>query len=196
MSWLRVLVTGLVLALPAPAEEPDPEPPKPGPVSVRLVARKKTYRLNLGGMTAEKFRARVKAGGANLPEAPAVDLVLIIRNNTRGPIRVRTAGASNRVALNVTGPNVVAATVNEVPTPTRARYVALEPGMSTEVPIDRLVSKQAARRLIRHYWTEPGEYTLRASIYLLVGLDWVVDVRINNQYLTLKAPAVTVKVEK
>ena len=64
------------------------------------------------------------------------------------------------------------------------------------LPVTSLVSRPSARQSVRHYWTEPGEYTLTASIYLLVGLDWIVDVKIRDEYMTLKTQAVKVKVEK
>jgi hypothetical protein len=202
-----VLLAGLLLARQAPAktDEPDPEPPKPAPIAARLVARKKTYKLNLGGQTADKFRAAVK-GGANAPEALAVDLVLVITNNTPNEIRVRTAGSTSRLSFTVKGPNVVQAALNERVVRQPVSYIDLAPKKSVEIPIDRLVSKQTTVRSIRHYWTEAGEHTLAAEFYTMVYTEWAAPggkdgikgggVVRRGQYMTLKTRGITVKVEK
>jgi hypothetical protein len=185
---------------PAKSEDPDPEPPKPGPVSAKLVAKKKTYKLDLGGMTPAKFRETVKAGGANLPQAPAVDLEVVITNNTKSDIRVRTTGAVPRMAVSVTGPNVVEARVVEPAAKgkTRVSYTVLRPGQSLTIPITRLSSLQVGRQTVRHYWTEPGEYTLTATFTTSVQLNFQPGVAVAGrlQAMTLKSRSVTVKVEK
>jgi hypothetical protein len=204
------LLTGLLLAGQAPAkkDEPSPEPPPPAPISARLVAKKKTYKLDLGGMTADKFRETVKPGGANLPAAPAVDLVLIITNNTKNDIRIRTTGATARLSLTLTGPNVVQATVTErrvVRQP--ISVVDLRPKQSVQIPIDRLVSTKSTVQTTRHYWTEAGEHTLAAEFSTVVYTEWMaagdkdkVAVKggpvMRGRATTLKARAIKVKVEK
>jgi hypothetical protein len=179
----------------AKAEEPNPEPPPPAPVTVKLVAKKKTYKLDLGGLTAAKFRQRVKAGN-DLPQAPTLDMVLVITNNSKNPIRIRSTGSTTRVMLEVTGPDVVQAAINEALPRPKISYVILASKQSLEMPVDRLASKISTIRYNRHYWTEPGEYKVTASIYTSVQMDYNANVAVRLEYKTLKARPITVKVEK
>ncbi len=200
MSRWTLLLAGLLLVVPAPVradQGPDPEPPPRDDLTVKLVAQKKTYRLNLGGMTATQFRQAIQ-NGVNLPEAPAVDLELVITNNTKNEVRVRTTGTVPRLSLTVDGPNVV-----EAPAPRQVRkkgatYSTLRPGQSVSIPIRTLSSRRTAAQSVRHYWTEPGEYTLSASLYTLVlgaNLKGAL-VKGKYQYVTLKTRPIKVKVEK
>jgi hypothetical protein len=147
-------------------------------------------------MPAAKFRETVKAGGANLPAAPAVDLELVITNHTKADVRVRTAGALPRLSLTVTGPDVVEARAPRLPRQ-RVTYVVLRPGQSVSVPITSLHSRKTAAQSVQHYWTEPGEYTLSASFYTSVQMDWNPGGgKVARGYTTLKTRATKVKVEK
>jgi hypothetical protein len=215
MPSTSTLLIALLLAYQAPAkdEEPDPEPPKPQAIAAKLVAKKKTYKLDLGGRTPAKFRDAVKAGGANLPAPVSVDLVLVITNNTKNDIRIRTTGTTSRVSLNVSGPNVVSAMFTEAVAKGAREplnYAVLKPKQSVEIPLGQLVSKKATRSFTRHYWTEPGEYTLSAEFYTLVSKNWMAPAAFkdkdgikgggvavgSSQYMTLKTRAIKVKVEK
>jgi hypothetical protein len=198
MLSTSTLLTALLLALQAPVkdEEPNPEPPPPAPVSARLVAKKKTYKLDLGGMTAAKFRDTVKAGGANMPQAPTVDMALVIKNNTKNTIRIRTTGSTSRVSINLSGPNVVEGSVVEPRVRLPIGYVVLKPGEKTEIRIDRLQTKVSTLRHTRHYWAEPGEYTLSASFYTYVQMNYNPQFGGAAGYQTLKSGSIKVKVEK
>jgi hypothetical protein len=165
----------LALAGRAAAESKDDskKPVKSGPLELRVVAQKDAYTLDLGGKTPKEFRQYLdelskknKKGaldfGKQLPAAPAVDLVLEIRN-TSDKEATALVGGDYTLTLELTGPGVVKFPYN-------AAYTAdikfpktntLGPGKGHSIPLKALEDgfRGYGRRL---YWTEPGEYTLTA----------------------------------
>jgi hypothetical protein len=167
-------------------------------VTAKLVARKKTYKLNLAGMTPARFRETVKAGDPGLPEPVAVELDLVITNNTKSDVRVRTAGAVPRLALTLTGPGAVEGKTTTRGPKTRVTYTVLRPGQSVTVPVNSLSSRPSASGYTRQYWSEPGEYSLSATFYTSIDMNWAGPgaVRARAPYTTLKARAIKLTVEK
>jgi len=64
------------------------------PVQAKLIAKKSTYPLNLGGMSAAEFRETIKAAEKNgkYPQPPAVDLVLELKNTSDKEVQVWIGG--------------------------------------------------------------------------------------------------------
>jgi hypothetical protein len=136
------------------------------PVEAVLKANKATYPLQLGGKTAAEFRKLIEAGGdtGNYPEAPAVDLVLELKNTGTENIQIKVGGTQNVVELDLKGPGAVTVPLRRRITPKfiiAPRVMMLEPGKSVTVPINSLAFGSKGSH--RAYWVEPGRYTLSAS---------------------------------
>jgi hypothetical protein len=160
---------------PAGAEQPKgggkTDPPG-APLELRLISKKASYPLDLGGQTAEAFRKQLREAetSGKVPPPPAVQLVLELRNTSDKDIQVQLGGDNSVLLLNLKGPGAVSIE------PRRAftrefrigRPVTIAPGKSTTIPVNslsygfRMQAKQA-------YWVEPGEYTLSASYRLPVA---------------------------
>jgi hypothetical protein len=188
MSMLTILLAGLLAS-----QEIDPEPPKPGPVGTRLVAKKATYKLDRGGLTEKEYADAAKAGTAALIP---VEIELVITNHSKNDVRVRVSGAVPKLTLTLNGKGAVDGPKDANPFKGKLTYVVLKPGQKVSVPINKLMSYTGSKGgTTNHYWTEPGDYTLSASFYTSVDLDYT-GKKAKLNYMTLKAPAISLKVEK
>jgi hypothetical protein len=141
-------------------------------LEARLVAKKATYTLDLGGKTAEEFRKLVKTG--RYLAAPQVDLVLEFRNTGGKEIKFLVGGTNPDIplllelrgagAVNVTLPAVGKAMASRPP-----EQVALGPGKSYTVVVQSLMTKCVGREGSASYWTGPGEYELTATYQTAVS---------------------------
>src|SRR5262249_36455430 len=145
--YLPALVALLVLPLVAAADEPKKDSPKsdpPGvPVEARLVATKATYKLDLGGKSAEEFRKLIadaeKTG--RYPEPPAVELVLELKNTGDKDVQVWIGGDAVKLMLELKGP-----AAENVPLKGKAftsdfrlpKPTTLKPGKTHEIKIAKL----------------------------------------------------------
>jgi hypothetical protein len=196
MRKLTLLLGGLLLIAPVvlALDDTDPEPPKPNSVVAKLVAKKTTFKLDLGGRTAKQYADDVKAG--KVP-ALAVEMELVITNQTRSDIRVRTHGAVPKLTLTLKGPGVVAAPP-ERRSPPRVTYVVVKPGQKVSISIPTLSSYPdgGLSQNVHHFWTEPGEYTLSASFNTSIDRETGKLAKAKRPYPTLTAAAIKIKVEK
>jgi hypothetical protein len=194
MLRLTILASVLVTLGVRSADDTDPEPPRLNTVFARIVTKKTSYKLDLGGSTAEEYRKAAKQGTAR---AIPVEMELVITNGTKNTVRVRVSGAVPKLTLKLEGTGAVD---SKDPTVTKGplRYQELKPGQKVSIPINSLLSYQGSKGgTIRHYWTEPGEYKLSASFYTSLDLDWKGGgPKGKLNYTTLQAPAITIKVEK
>jgi hypothetical protein len=159
----------LVLLAPAPEKPSDKaksEPPG-AVVEAKLVAKKDTYPLDLGGKTAEEFRKLLKdaeTAGPN-PPAPKVDLILEFTNTSDKDVQIQLGGTRNVITLDLKGPGADTIVMKNRPMPKFlivSKTVTLAPGKSESVPVTSLAF---GLRNLTHaaYWTAAGEYTLVAS---------------------------------
>jgi hypothetical protein len=169
---LLVLASGTGLALERTRKEADQKPEEKGrteppgvPLEARLIAKKDTYILDLGGKTPEEFRKLLKD---SLPPAPAVDLDLEFRNGGNKDLKFLVGGSAPDIPLllKLDGPGAVnialpALLVRIVSTP--PKEVTLAPGKTHTLPIKSLMTNRLNREGSASYWTEPGEYTLIAT---------------------------------
>src|SRR5262249_58078801 len=84
--------------------------PKGAPLELRLVAKKTKYPLDLGGKTAKEFKKQLeeaKKTGNQLPEPPAVDFTLELKNTGDKDIQIQVEGDANPLMLEVKGPGAV-----------------------------------------------------------------------------------------
>jgi hypothetical protein len=166
------LAAACLLAAAARADEPKKDKDKartdpPGaPVEAVLTAKKTTYQLDLGGKNAADFKKSIEYGDTTgeYPEAPAVDLVLELRNTGDKDIQIKVGGTMNVIDLDLQGPGAVSAELKRRITPkliVASKTITLAPGKSEEVPITSLA--YGFKGGYRAWWTEAGKYTLSAS---------------------------------
>src|SRR5437764_484487 len=97
-TWLAAAVAVLPLAgwFAGQAGAQGKSEPAGVPVEAKLVAKKATYTVDLGGKTAEEFRQGLKDAEktGRYPPAPPVDLVLELRNTGDKEVQVWTSGDS------------------------------------------------------------------------------------------------------
>jgi hypothetical protein len=170
MIWKKIIPASLLLgmllaAAPAPVKTKKPSgktDPPGAPLEAVLKAKKAKYTLDLGGKSADEIRKQIAAG--NYPEAPAVDLVLEIKNTGREEVKIKIGGTYNIVSLDLKGSGAVSETLKRRITPKfviAPRIVALEAGQSVSVPITSL--SYGLRGGERAWWLEPGKYQLAAG---------------------------------
>lgn len=160
-------VTCLALLSAVGADEEEKKPagktdPPGAPVEAVLKAKQAKYTLNLGGKSAEEFRKQIDA--RQYPQAPAVDLVLELKNTSREEIKIKIGGTQNVIMLDLKGPGAVRETLKGRVTPKfiiASHVVALEAGKSVSILITSL--SYGFKGGQRAWWVEPGKYTLSAS---------------------------------
>jgi hypothetical protein len=174
MHWPQVLAAVAAATLLAAAHADDPAKDKdkgktdtPGaPIEAVLTAKKATYTLDLGGKSAAEFKKAIEGGDAtgDYPEAPAVDLVLELRNTGDKEIQAKVGGTMNVIDLDLQGPGAVSAQLKRRITNklvVASKTISLAPGKSEEAPVTSLA--YGFKGGYRAWWTEPGKYTLSAS---------------------------------
>jgi hypothetical protein len=163
----------------------------PLPVEAKLILNKDIYTL-AAGAGCEAFRQEVQAalkGGGMLPAAPEVDMALELKNTSNIPVTIVVDADSTSLNLSLEGPGAISADFRGPMTMEfrGGRQVTIEAGKSTAIPIKAL--KHGMRNNNAVYWTEPGEYTLKASYTThRPGQD--------AGRATITAPAVKVTVKK
>jgi hypothetical protein len=168
---LALAGTGLALErTKKPADQPKQEKkgrtePAGVPLEARLIAKKDTYVLDLGGKTPEEFRKLLKN---STPLAPAVDLELEFKNRGTKDLTFLVGGSNPDIplllklqgkgAVNLALPAIAAGIVSMPP-----KQVTLAPGKTHKLPIKGLITSRLGREGSASYWTQPGNYTLIAT---------------------------------
>jgi hypothetical protein len=136
-------------------------------VEAKLVAKKATYKLDLGGKSAEEFKKALDEAATTheYPIPPQVDLVLELTNTSDQEVQVKVGGTANVVTLDLKGKGAVSVPVkgritNKLVIAPKA--VTLAPGKSTEIPITTL-AYGFKNSTDQAYWTAAGEYALAAG---------------------------------
>ena len=159
MVLLSLILSATILYAQKPGEpSPEPEPEKPiGPIVLRLVAKKTTYALDRGGMTAEAYKKAIEDGTIS-PLAVEFELELV--NVSKTPQRIRVCGAAPKLKLDLQGKGV---TTRQVSRPKdRLTVQTLEPKEKLVIPLQSL-SGYNSSTTTQVFWTEPGKYTLSAT---------------------------------
>jgi hypothetical protein len=149
------------------------------------------FHLDLGGKAEAGFHKKLKA---DQPPPPTLGLTLRLKNAGTVPLRLTVGGPSFDCVLQLRGPGVVRVPVAQpaVWPFAAARTVTLAPGQEFDLPVERLVSR-IGERVSYLYWTEPGDYTLRALVRAPA-------VRVGSgdgttRPVTLASPPLTLRVE-
>jgi hypothetical protein len=135
------------------------------PLTATLIAKKDKYKIPEGQRGKEFAEAVSKPDLKAIPEPPAVDLVLELKNETEKAIVIIVGSDAGALDLKLDGPGAV--TVQPPKAFTRefrgGKKVEIAPGKTHEIPIMQLM--HGLRGLATHsYWTEPGEYTITATL--------------------------------
>lgn len=155
----------------AVADEPKKKEGKTEPAGVplelKLTAVKATYPLELGGLTPEAFRKKLKETEktGRFPPAAKVEFTAELRNTGDKAISVKVAGDNAKVFLEVKGKNAFNYDMKRFFTADfrDAPFVELAAGKSTTI---KIASLMYGFRNMSHvsYWTEAGEYTVTARL--------------------------------
>jgi RNA polymerase sigma factor (sigma-70 family) len=138
------------------------------PLEARLVTKKDSYVLDLGGKTPEEFRKGIKDINNRYPATPAVDLELEFRNSGDKEFTFLVGGSYPDIPLllKLEGPGAVNVTMAGLSAPiARGMFtqVKLAPGKTYTLPIKSLMTNRLGRDGTASYWLEPGDYTLTAT---------------------------------
>lgn len=198
---LALRSTSVSVAAPlGPVEEAKPTTDPPGvPLELRLVAKKDTYKLDLGGMTPAQARQAIEESKIDLP-TPEVDLELELTNTGSETLTIGTVGGGHRVltapepgpdqvglVFDLQGPGAVNWKLEgreawQLRTPNESvdyifapgNLATLEPGKTRTIPVRGLggmvcLVKEPGIKYSARYWVEPGQYTLAAALHLAVS---------------------------
>jgi hypothetical protein len=217
VAFVVATAVGLAAQAKAPAPEPNAEEksktdPAGAPLEAKIVVKKDTYTLDLGGKTPEQYRDAVKAS----PPKVDVDLVLELKNTSDKEIKIWIVGdlrdeksqpggdyvtldlsLQRPGALNVAGPEIV--TTPATPPPT---VQAIAPGKTWSLPLTSLCHGThgvALKRANRSCWTQAGEYTLTATFKTAVspkpeGAKETKWANFEGGFVSVTTPAVKLKV--
>jgi hypothetical protein len=146
------------------------DPNKASPLQMRLIAKKETYTLDLGGKSGKEFREfleKLSPLKEEFPPAPTVDLVLEITNTSDKDVTIWIGGEETNLTFELKGEGAVNKVVTYRTTADIkiSTSVTLAPNKSYTLPIQSLDFPHP-RPTRRWYWTEPGEYTLIATYQL------------------------------
>jgi hypothetical protein len=184
-------VAGLV-----PAGKPKPERDSVSPLDVKVITRKKSYALALGGKSAEEF-ARQFQVQKPLPASSEVDLILTLRNTSDKKLTLDPNGAVESYlvgdgALNHPEFPYQTGVVRGDGSALEPKRITLLPGESYQVPIKSLDNGHSQQS----YWLLPGEYTLHVMYHTSVKPapdGWYKD-KEGTGYGTLRAAPLRLKV--
>jgi hypothetical protein len=177
-AWLLAGLAALIVCTASAAPVPQDDSGKvkkekgktdPAGVSLeaKLVTKRDTYTLDLGGKTSDEFRKDLKAADKThkYPDSPKVDLALELKNTGDKEIQIQTGGTPNVLTLQLKGKGAESVTYKGRMMPRiyiLPKNVTLAPGKSVTIPIKSLNYGQ--RNLTNGaYWTQPGKYTLTAT---------------------------------
>jgi hypothetical protein len=167
VAFLSLVAFAAAAARAPAAEEKEKSKSDPAgvPVEIKVVLRKDTIPLDLGGQSTEEFKKALdeakKTG--KYPAATAVDLEVVFTNTGEKDISLQFGGDSNRLNLEVKGPGAVSAETQRIFTREfRApKPVVIAAGKSHSIALKGL---QYGYRGVSHqaYLTAPGDYTITA----------------------------------
>ncbi len=143
-------------------------------LEARIVSKQDSYTLDLGGKTAKEFRKLLddEKETKRYPQPPKVDLVLEFKNVGKEDIKFLIGPDGAEPLLTLKGEGAV--TVDLPPNVSGRRSIppkeiTLAPGKTYEWPITSLASLSFTHPQHQSYWTEPGEYTISATVHSQVS---------------------------
>lgn len=145
----------------------------PNAVDKAVTVQSLSFPFEPGGKTSKEFRSMLEeAAFMKAHKAPPeVDLTLQIGNPTNRPLLLHFDDPRAELRLSLTGPGVLRLDAPAGTDPFAGqRDMQLAPGARKELAINRLV-EGSRKHPVYCYWTEPGDYQLRAILRLPVEVD-------------------------
>jgi hypothetical protein len=154
------------------------------PVGVSLEARltgdKESYKLDIGGMTADQFKKHLdeipkgpgRPGGSRYPASPEVGLKLELTNTGKEEVKVQLRGNDNKLTLDLQGDGAVYAPVviqNFLPVRKPPEVVTIAPGKTITITEVQSLAFPKPGVGSQAYFTKAGEYTLTVDYILGVS---------------------------
>jgi WD40 repeat protein len=139
---------------------PEAQPRPATGLEAKLVSRKESYPLELGGKTPLEFARQFRVYQKR-PALPAVDFVLLLKNTGKTPILLDPEGTLDFYLVGdgaVNHPELLRQTGFRLPGP-EPRKISLAPGESHAIPLRSLDGGDDRES----WWLLPGEYTLHVS---------------------------------
>ena len=146
--------------------------PKDAPLEVKITGKKTTYTLDRGGLGAAAYAEMLAAAnkGGKIPDPPAVDLAVEIKNTSDKPVTVWVKGDPVELTLELKAvKGKGGAAVNAAPPLAFTQEfripegVEIAPGKTHSIPVKGLKSGHRGQSKFA-YWTTPGEYELVATL--------------------------------
>jgi hypothetical protein len=181
MRILTVFASLFALAGVASAGEPRREDKPAGPITLSVVSKKDKYVFDGAGKTPKEYKEELEALAKKLekgeratpPKPLAVDLALVLKNNTKEDVTVFIGGDTNVYTFELTGGAGAVALNNPVAFTADFRLpkaVTIAAGKTHEVPVKAFADgNRGFSRLV--FWTGPGEYKLTAKYRLAKNAD-------------------------
>lgn len=146
------------------ADKPKAEP-ETTPLEITITGKTAKYTLDTGGLSSEEYKKKLESVKGRPPAAPAVDLIVEIKNTSDKPVMVWSKGDPVVLELELKGkgslnlnPNLPTTREFRIPT-----AVEIAPGKTLSIPVKSLTSGfRSGSRF--SYWTAPGEYELVAKL--------------------------------
>jgi hypothetical protein len=153
-----------------------------GTLEARVTSRKSEYKFDLGGQSAEEFAGQILRD--RLPPAPAVDLVLTLKNTGNKTLVLDPEITIDTYLIGEAAMNHPEESYQSGLELKEPKYIRLAPGQTHSFAIDSLDHGHCNRS----YWLRPGEYTLYVT-------GWAVDRgKDKSVFLHLRVPPVCLKV--
>jgi RNA polymerase sigma factor (sigma-70 family) len=148
-------------------------------LEAKLTGAKESYKLDLGGQSAEEFKKMMddaakppRRPGQRFPPSPTVELKLELTNTGKEEIKVQIRGNENKLTGELKGPGVVYSPIvpqNFMPIRKVPDVVTIAPGKSITITDVQTLAIMKPGTGSQAYWTEPGEYTLTVDYNLGVS---------------------------
>lgn len=189
-------ISWLTTAAAASAAESAPAAPQKhaSGLTATLTAKSATYTL------APDLKGAKDAIAKDLAEqkkpalaAPAVDLELVLKNEGDKPVTITWGGDVSGYKLALQGPGAVSGEWLMMMTMEfrSGRPVTIAPGATMAVPVKSLFFGPRNTACAGCWWTEPGEYTLTATVHFGLG-----DNPMGGESVTLTTPPLKLTVKE
>ncbi|MBX9625834.1 MAG: hypothetical protein K2X82_18685 [Gemmataceae bacterium] len=164
-----VAAVGLAGAAGADDKKDGPKAdPKGTPLELSITGKKTAYTLDRGGLSAAEYLEKLAAAnkaGEKMPDPPAVELAVEIKNTSDKPVTVWVKGDPFDLSLELKGKGAVNAApplafTREFRTP---EGVEIAPGKTHSIPLKSLMSGFRGMSKFA-YWTTAGDYELVATL--------------------------------
>jgi RNA polymerase sigma factor (sigma-70 family) len=149
-------------------------------LEAKLTGAKESYKLDIGGKTADEFKKHIDAipkgpsrpGASRYPASPEVGLKLELTNTGKEEVKVQLRGSDNKLTLDLQGDGAFYAPVviqNFLPVRKPPEVVTIAPGKTVTITEVSSLAFPKPGVGSQAYFTKAGEYTLSVDYVLGVS---------------------------